>query len=258
MHQAGTLRQQHANRASTRPRSAQSWGALIGGGALALYGLTRRSTTGLLLAAGGGTLAYYGVRANGAPHEAVARGSVLVNTSPQEAFRFWRNFENLSRFMRHLDRVEVISETQSRWVAIGPMGSRVAWNAEIANERENELIAWRSLPGSDLTVDGVVEFKPAPVDRGTIISCAIRYQPPAGQLGITAAKVLGKDPSFLMQQDLRRFKALIETGEIPTIEGQSHGPRSIVAAAARVASPDYAWQRRGSIREAMANERRAS
>jgi len=258
MTQAETLRQQHATRGSTRSRSAQSWGALIGGSALALYGLTRRSTTGILLAAGGGTLAYFGARANGAPNEAVARGSVLVNTSPQEAYRFWRNFENLARFMRHLDSVQVTGEKQSRWVAIGPMGTRVSWNAEIANERENELIAWRSLPGSDLTVDGIVEFRAAPVDRGTIISCAVRYMPPAGQIGAIAAKLLGKDPSFLMQQDLRRFKALIETGEIPTIEGQTHGPRSMISAAARVASPDYAWQRRGSLREAIANERRSA
>jgi uncharacterized membrane protein len=258
MTQAETLRQQHATRGSTRSRSAQSWGALIGGSALAVYGLTRRSTTGVLLAAGGGTLAYFGARANGAPHEAVARGSVLVNTSPQEAYRFWRNFENLPRFMRHLDSVQVTGDKQSRWVAIGPMGTHISWNAEITNERENELIAWRSLPGSDLTVDGLVEFKAAPVDRGTLISSAVRYMPPAGQLGATAAKLLGKDPSFLMQQDLRRFKALIETGEIPTIDGQTHGPRSMVSVAARLADPDYAWQRGRSMRQEVANQRRAS
>ncbi|MCU1310690.1 MAG: cyclase/dehydrase, partial [Candidatus Angelobacter sp.] len=90
----------------------------------------------------------------------------------------------------------------------------------------------------DIEVDGYVQFRPATANRGTILFAKIHYRTPKGAVGFSLAKILGKDPSFLMRQDLRRLKALIETGEIPTIEGQTHGPRSAVAAAARVVDPD--------------------
>jgi uncharacterized membrane protein len=188
----------------------------------------------------------------------VARSSIQLNCSPQEAFQFWRNFENLPRFMRHLETVSVTGDRRSRWTAIGPLGKRLRWDAEIVAERPGELISWRSLEGSDLMLDGFVEFHSAPADRGTTVFATIIYTPPGGQLGRTAAKMLGKDPSFLMRQDLRRFKALVETGEIPTTEGQTHGPRSRATAAARLLDPDQPFPRNTKLSDAFEAQRRIS
>jgi uncharacterized membrane protein len=135
----------------------------------------------------------------------------------------------------------------------------VTWDAEVVAERENELISWRSLAGSEIDVDGFVEFTRATGDRGTLVNVTIIYSPPAGRIGHAVAKMFGKDPNFLMRQDLRRFKALIETGEIPTTEGQSHGPRSATAAAARLVNPDMPVRGQGTkITEVLEARRRAS
>lgn len=238
MSQAATIDLRQAGRAYNRPKAAQRWGTVIGGSALAVYGLTRRSPWGVAMAATGGALAYLGARSKQMREEAVAHGSVLLNCSTEEAYRFWRNFENLPRFMRHIDSVRTIGEGRSEWVALGPMGTRIGWKAEISSERENQFIAWKSLPGSDVNVEGSVEFQPARGNRGTMVTAIMRFRSPSAAFGTAAAKLLGKDPEFLMRQDLRRFKALIETGELPTIDGQSHGPRTAMAAMARMASPD--------------------
>lgn len=238
MAEAAGIHSTNAASARNGSMALPRWGALIGGGSLALLGLSRRSKSGLALAAGGGLLAYMGARTAVTPAQLVAKSSVLLNTSAQEAYRFWRNFENLPRFMRHLDSVTVTGDRRSRWLAAGPMGRRIEWEAEIVAERENELISWRSLEGSDIQVDGFVEFRPATGKRGTIISSTIIYSPPAGRVGHAFAKLLGKDPSFLMKNDLRRYKALVETGEIPTVEGQTHGPRSRTVGVLRLFNPD--------------------
>jgi len=232
--------------------------ALVGGGALALAGLTRRSKTGLALAAGGGVLAYAGSKAISRPAHLSASSTIQLNCSPNDAYRFWRNFENLPLFMRHLQSVSVTGDRRSRWIAAGPLGSQIRWDAEIVAERENELISWRSLPGSDIEMDGYVEFRGAPGNRGTFVSANIIYSPPAGRAGAAIAKLLGKHPEFLMRQDLRRFKALIEAGEIPTIEGQSHGPRSRVAAAARVLDPDQSIRRESRLVDVLEGKRRTA
>jgi uncharacterized membrane protein len=234
------------------------WGALLGGGALALFGLTRRSTAGLALAAAGGALAYLGSQLESEQAEPIARATVVVSCSPEEAFQFWRKFENLPRFMRHLDSVTETGNGRSRWVAAGPLGHRVEWEAEIVSESANQSIVWRSLPGSEVGVDGRVDFRSAPAHRGTLINVLVHYRPPAGAIGKSIAKMLGKDPSFLMLQDLRRFKALIETGEIPTVEGQSHGPRDLMTGVARLANPDYSIPRDAGVVKEVSEQRRAS
>ena len=244
-------------RRSRTSLNAVRWGTLAGGAALAVLGLTRRSKTGLALAAGGGLLAYAGSRATAGSSHLIASSKMQLNCSPQEAYRFWRNFENLPLFMRHIDNVSILGDRRSRWTAAGPLGSRIQWDAEIVAEREGELISWRSLPGSDVEVDGYVEFSKAPGNRGTFVSANVIYNPPAGKIGATFAKLVGKDPSFLMRQDLRRFKALLEAGEIPTIEGQSHGPRSGVAAVARLLNPDDSI-RPTRIKDALEASRRSA
>lgn len=245
-----------ARRRSRLPEKASRWSAVAAGSALALYGLTRRSKTGLALAAGGGLLAFAGSRLHASSAPMIASSTMQVNCTPQQAFEFWRNFENLPLFMHHVDNVSILDERRSRWVAAGPLGSRIRWDAEIVAERPGELISWRSLPDSDIEVDGYVEFRHAPGQRGAFVSANIIYSPPAGKLGGAIARLLGKDPGFLMRQDLRRFKALIEAGEIPTVEGQSHGRRSRVVAAARTLDPDQSIRRDSGMREVLHAKRR--
>lgn len=236
MVQTASIQVGDAARGDHRSVVAQRWGALIGGGAVALYGLTRRSTFGVALAAAGATIAYLGANYKSRQSQSSTRTSLLINCTPQQAYRFWRDFENLPRFMNRLETVTVLDDRRSRWVALGPLNRRIKWDTEITGERENEYISWRSLPGSDIQVDGRVEFREAPANRGTLIIAYLEFRPSQGTAG-KLAKFLSKGASFALRQDLRRLEALIETGEIPTIEGQPHGRRDFVTGAMRVADP---------------------
>jgi uncharacterized membrane protein len=124
--------------------------------------------------------------------------------------------------------VEVISETRSHWRAKAPAGSSVAWDAEITVDHPGELLAWHSLDGADIDNAGTVRFEPAPGGRGTIVRVDLLYKPPGGKAGMLIAKLFGEEPALQIDQDLHRFKQLIETGEIATTEGQSSGARSIL------------------------------
>lgn len=149
--------------------------------------------------------------------------SIAIEKSPEELFAFWRDFTNLPLFMRNLDSVTVLDEKRSHWVAIGPSGTRVEWDAEIFNEVDNELIAWRSLEEADVVNAGSVRFQAGPTGHGTFVRVTVNYNPPAGTAGAGLAKLLGGDPSQLIKEDLRRLKQLAEAGEIATIDGQTSG-----------------------------------
>ena len=148
--------------------------------------------------------------------------TIAVNRSPEECYRLWRDFENLPRFMKHVGSVQVSGEGRSHWVAKGPAGVTVEWDAELMEDSPNR-IAWRSLPGGDVENSGLVEFQPATQGHGTIVKATVRYAPPAGAAGAAIAKLFGEEPSIQAKTELRRFKAVLETGEVPTIDGQSSG-----------------------------------
>jgi uncharacterized membrane protein len=145
--------------------------------------------------------------------------SIVINASAQELYTFWHDFENLPRFMRHLDSVKVTGEGRSHWVAKAPAGSVVEWDAIVTEDRPNELIAWRSLEGSEVQNAGSVRFERAPGGRGTGVHVEIDYSPPGGMVGALVAKLFGEDPDGQMQTDLRRFKQVIELGEIVASDG---------------------------------------
>jgi len=149
--------------------------------------------------------------------------AVTVSRPPSEVFRFWRNFENLPRFMNHLRAVSQREAGISHWVARGPAGMNVEWDARIINEIDGRLIAWQSLEGSEVSTAGSVNFRETP--RGTEVRVHLQYSPPAGRLGAAVARLLGEEPTVQIHDDLRRFKQLIETGEIPTTKGQPVGGR---------------------------------
>lgn len=143
-----------------------------------------------------------------------AKTSCIVNATPEEVYDFWRNFENLPRFMKHLESVEDLGDGRSHWKAKGPAGTTVEWDATIIADVPGEVITWRSLEGSDVDNAGAVRFEKAPGDRGTIIKVNLQYNPPAGVIGATVAKLFGEEPQQQLDDDLRRFKQVLEVGEI--------------------------------------------
>jgi uncharacterized membrane protein len=221
----------------------------VAGGALALAGLRMRSLPGLLVAALGGGLVYRGVSGHcrayealgvntaddtpteseaATPEEYFERGihveqSMTVERTPWDLYAFWRNFENLATFLHHVEAVKVLDPTRSHWVVRAPAGSTVEWDAEIINDEPNALIAWRSLANANVDNAGSVRFVPGPEGRGTEVKVVIDYIPPGGRLGNVVATLFGKNPSHQIREDLRRFKRLMETREIPTTDGQPTG-----------------------------------
>ncbi len=232
----------------TETREAMNWAPVVGGSALLALGLSRRSLGGLFLALLGAGLVYRGVASERGyssmpsvgklikdrakvfslpPGRAIhMRRAVTINESPGKLYRYWRELGNLPRFMRHLRSVERLEGNRSHWVADAPMGARVEWDAEIVEESENELIRWRSLPGAEVPNSGTVTFRPASGGRGVVVEVQLEYQPPAGPIGAAFAKLFPEDPSRQIKDDLRRFKQLMEAGEIATTEGQPAGRRA--------------------------------
>lgn len=154
--------------------------------------------------------------------------SIAVSKSPEECYRFWRSFENLPRFMHSLESVQRLDERRSRWVAKGPMAMRLEWTSEITTDRAGEEIAWRTLDDSGAANAGSVRFEAAPAGRGTIVRVSLHYSPLGGALGAALVKLLGHDPQSRIREDLRRFKQVMETGEIPTTRGQPTGRRGLL------------------------------
>src|SRR5207248_82918 len=145
--------------------------------------------------------------------------TITINKPASELYGYWRNLENLPRFMRHLESVTA-DGNRSHWVAKAPLGTSVSWDAEIITERPNELIGWRSLPGSTVDTAGSVHFGQAPGGRGTEVHVTLKYDPPAGKVGATVANWLGEAPEQEIAEDLSTFKRMMEAGEIPTTQGQ--------------------------------------
>jgi uncharacterized membrane protein len=140
--------------------------------------------------------------------------SVLIHKRAAQLFRYWRNFEHLPKFMQHLESVAMREEGISHWVAKGPAGTTVEWDARIINEVEDKLIAWQSLTGSDVSTAGSVAFDET--DGNTVVHVHLQYSPPGGKLGAAIAYAFGEEPNIQVQDDLRRFKSLMETGTVLT------------------------------------------
>jgi uncharacterized membrane protein len=162
--------------------------------------------------------------------------ATTINCTPEEAYQFWRDFENLPTFMAHLESVRVLGPQSSRWTAKAPART-VSWDAELTGDKPSELIGWRSRPGASVPNAGSVRFRPAPGGRGTEVRVELAYKPPAGKLGAAFARLLGENPDQQVRDDLRRFKQVMETGEIVRSESSPGGTRAIRQAAQRPARP---------------------
>jgi uncharacterized membrane protein len=152
--------------------------------------------------------------------------TIVINRPANELYREWRDFQKLPGFMKNLESVEVTTDNRWRWTARGPAGKTIQWDAEIVDDKPGERIAWRSLEGADVNNSGSVRFEPAPGERGTLVNVEMQYSPPAGVLGAAVAKLFDRAPEQEVEEDLRRFKQMMETGEIITTEGQPAGRSS--------------------------------
>jgi uncharacterized membrane protein len=165
-------------------------------------------------------------RLGGGAQEALVEQTLIVNKSPAECYAFWRDLNNLPRFMTALEAVSVQDERTSHWVMRTAAGTKLQWDSEITADRAGERIGWRSQPGADLQHAGSVQFAAAPGGRGCMVRLMIHYQPPIGGASVGLARLLGHDPNAEARENLRRFKQLLETGEISTTTGQPSGRRS--------------------------------
>jgi uncharacterized membrane protein len=208
----------------------ERWASLIGGGAMVLMGLRERSLRGVLTAIAGSGLIYQGARnkstieqaqeALGVDRAIKVEKTVTIDKPAEELYRYWHNFANLPTFMKHLKSVTVYDEKRSHWVANAPLGQTVEWDAEIIKDEPNRLIAWASVENAEIDNSGFVRFQPATGGRGTEVKVVMEYNPPGGALGAAIAKLFGEEPEQQIGDELRRFKQLMETGEIATTEGQ--------------------------------------
>lgn len=225
--------------------SAERMLSALGGGILAGVGLWKGGAKGLTLAGLGGVLLhrastgrcslYQALGANtaddhrGAFNSVPARAGVHVEEAvtigrpAEELYRFWRDYSNLPKFMPHVESVTPLTGERSHWVVRGPLGTKLEWDAEIHNQHANELIAWRSLDGGDVETAGSVHFLKATGGRGTVVRVVEKINPPGGKLGVAVSKLFGADPAAQTRESLRRFKQLMEAGEIATVEGQASG-----------------------------------
>jgi uncharacterized membrane protein len=215
---------------------AERWLALGTGALLLIVGASRRSAAGACLAVSSIPLLYRGVTGHWpALHDGNVQGntttalagergvhvreSIRLEAPLPDVYRYWRRLENLPQFMTHLNRVTEAPDGTSHWEAAGPAGLVVEWEAEIINEVENKVLAWRSLPGSDLVTAGSVSFDPARGGRSTQVSVHLQYAPPAGKAGAFVASLFGREASQTVREDLRHFKQLLEAGEMPRATG---------------------------------------
>lgn len=209
--------------------------SLAGAGLMALS-LSSRSTLGkLALGTAGAALAYLALKGENpvAPAlkiettdesgEVLIREAVTIGKPAEGLYAVWRDLPNLPRLMSNVEKVEVLSDTRSRWTVKAPLGQSVSWEAELTAQEPGKRLAWQSVAGSTIDNSGEVLFRPAPGNRGTEVVVRLTYKPPLGTTGAVVARVLGKEPAQQIRDDLARFKAEQELGYAPTTNGQTSG-----------------------------------
>jgi uncharacterized membrane protein len=152
--------------------------------------------------------------------------ATTVGKDPQEVYAYWRQLDNLPQFMAHVEDVQKTSETRSHWHVSAPFGKTVEWDAEITEDVPGQTLAWRSVEGADINNAGIVRFSPAPRNQGTEVHVTISYDVPGGKLGEALARWAGEDPHQQLDDDLRRFKQVMETGEVVRSDGAPWGKRA--------------------------------
>jgi uncharacterized membrane protein len=215
--------------------------ALIGG-ALLSRGLRRRSFGGLLVAVAGGRLLYRGFSGHCGVYEhfgkdtrsvspAAVNRAITIGKPADELYRLWKDPHTLSRIMGRFAEVTPSGEKRQHWSVHGPLHRTLEWDAEIIEDQPGTRLRWTSAAGARLPNEGEVQFRPAPQERGTEVSFALRFMPPGGVLGKAGLKLLGATPALIANHALRRFKSLAETGEIASLRHNPSGRANVPAAA---------------------------
>ncbi len=199
---------------------------LIGAGALITFGLLRRSKAGTALAAGGAALAWKGLQ-DKTPDTFTGRARFRVNASTDTAYKTWRDIPGLIRFQAQIQTIEAIDNTTSRWTMSAPGDLPVSWTSVLTEDQPGKRIAWRSTADSAIQTHGFVEFEDDPLGRGIFITTESNFNIPTHPVARSVYSLLGRNPTFSARESLRKFKSCLEAGEIPTVEGQPHGPRKL-------------------------------
>jgi uncharacterized membrane protein len=152
--------------------------------------------------------------------------TVSINRPRADLYSFWRDFANLPQFMENIESISVIDERRSHWVVAAPGDRSVEWDSVITEDLPNECVGWTSDKGAGVRNSGRIEFRDSTNGRGTIVTATIVYHPPGGALGKALAKLFQREPNIQARRDLRRFKQLMETGEVSTTEPPSAAPRA--------------------------------
>ncbi|GLX11262.1 SRPBCC family protein [Microbispora sp. NBRC 16548] len=178
-----------------------------------------------------------GRRPEAAPDEGLdLHAAVTVRRPRDQVYRFWHRFERLPTFMTHVESVTTVGGV-THWTARGPAGKAVEWDAEIVEDLRDEVISWRSTGTALVPNSGTVRFCEAPGGRGTEVRVHLRYDPPGGRAGLAVARLLGEHPEQQVRDDLRRFKQVMETGEVVRSEGSPEGARAVRQLRRRPARP---------------------
>jgi uncharacterized membrane protein len=154
--------------------------------------------------------------------------TIIVNKTPRECYDYWRDLRNIANFTQRLEKVTPIDDRRSHWIMNLPGGARLEWVAELTEDKPGERLRWRTADGAPFKLAGAVNFEPAPGGRGTFVTVGMHYHTPGGSIGAGLARFLGPDPFGEVRENLRHFKQLLETGEIPTTTGQPSGRRSLL------------------------------
>jgi len=224
----GPRRRAHADRGMNLSE-IERWASIIAGAGFLIFAARQRRGTGIVAGAlGAGLIArgssghcpvYAAAHLNtrqdtrdalGGPRGVMVHKTMTINRPVEDVYRFWRDLSNLPRCMQHLESVTPLGNGRSHWIAKGPAGMRVEWDAEIINEEENRVIGWRSLEHADVVSAGSVNFREC--DGATEIVVRLQYSPPAGRMGALIARLFGEEPSQQIQEDLHRVKQCLETG----------------------------------------------
>jgi uncharacterized membrane protein len=238
----------HAKGGHHNINQAERWISALTGGALVATGLGRRSTGGMLSALAGGYLLYRGMSGNCMLYKSLGistadrefgvsqyqgihvEDEITINTAPETLYAFWRNFENLPRFMDHVESVQTLGNDRSHWKVKGPAGMDIEWDAEVVGDIENEMISWRSLENAMVPNAGSVRFSRTGDGQGTVVKVALKYAPPAGAIGAAIARLFGEEPHVQLRDDLQNLKRSIESGQVNINQKEDHAKTLVTEA----------------------------
>jgi uncharacterized membrane protein len=212
-----------------------AWGTMLAGAALSIYGWTRKSASGAALGVAGGAIALKaasaGPIADMVGTETSNTRSVVIMRTAADVYAFWKDFGKAPLWMEHVQSVSPLDDRHARWIRKSSVAGSLEWITEVVEDVPNRSVSWRIPANAHCNCDlyGNVVFNEIEHGRGTAVTLSIRYKMHAGLLHSGATLIIGQEPARHIGEDLRRFKMLLEAGEIATIQGQSHGPRRLKA-----------------------------